>query len=77
MSCRVVGLNVEQQMLRQVIDRIDSPEVTAEYVKSLKNNLCTELYSKNGFELRGGDGLWVHAKPEKKSLLQRILRTAD
>jgi FkbH-like protein len=71
MSCRVVGLDVEQQMLREVIERIDSPEVTAEYVKTEKNHLCTELYSKNGFELRAG--LWVHTKPEKKSLLKKIL----
>jgi FkbH-like protein len=77
MSCRVVGLDVEQQMLREVIDRIDAPEVTAEYVKTEKNHLCTELYPKYGFELREGEGLLVHAKPEKKSLLQRILRTAD
>jgi predicted enzyme involved in methoxymalonyl-ACP biosynthesis len=73
MSCRVVGLDVEQQMLREVIDRIDAPEVTAEYVKTERNHLCTELYPKYGFELREGAGLLVHAKPEKKSLLKKIL----
>jgi len=71
MSCRVVGLDVEHQMLRRVIDRIDAPEVTAEYEKTYKNHLCAELYPKSGFELR--DGLWVHTKPEKKGFLRRIL----
>lgn len=73
MSCRVVGLDVEQQMLRAVIDRINNPKVTAEYEKTDKNHLCAELYPKNGFELRDGDGLWVHTKALKKGLLQRIL----
>jgi FkbH-like protein len=73
MSCRVVGLDVEQQMLRTVIDHMDDPELTAEYVKTEKNHLCTDLYAQNGFELRAGEGGWVHTKPEKKSLLQRIL----
>lgn len=71
MSCRVVGLDVEQQMLREMIARIDAPEVTAEHVKTEKNHLCADLYSKNGFELR--DGLWVYTKPGKKGLLRRIL----
>lgn len=74
MSCRVVGVDVEQQMLRSVIDRINTPEVTAEYVKTEKNHLCTDLYPKNGFELREGDGLWIHTKSAKKGLLQRILK---
>jgi FkbH-like protein len=73
MSCRVVGLDVEQQMLREVVNRIDASEVTAEYVKTEKNHLCTELYSKNGFELRADEGMWVHAKPEKKGLFRRML----
>jgi FkbH-like protein len=73
MSCRVVGLDVEQQMLREVIDRIDAPEITAEYEKTEKNHLCTELYLKNGFELRAGDALWVHTKAAKKGLFRRIL----
>jgi FkbH-like protein len=73
MSCRVVGLDVEQQMLRSVIDRIEASEVTAEYAKTENNHLCTDLYAQNGFELRAGEGGWVHTKPEKKSLLQRIL----
>jgi FkbH-like protein len=71
MSCRVVGLDVEQLMLRTVIDRIDAPEVSAEYAKTEKNHLCADLYPKNGFELR--DGMWTFTKPEKKSLLRRIL----
>ena len=71
MSCRVVGLDVEQQMLRSVVDRINAPEVTAEHDKTEKNHLCTDLYAKNGFELR--DGLWIHTKAAKKGLLQRIL----
>ena len=73
MSCRVVGLDVEQQMLRVVIDKIDAPDVTAEHVKTEKNHLCTDLYPKNGFELR--EGMWTFTKPEKKSLIQRILQT--
>jgi FkbH-like protein len=60
MSCRVVGLDVEQQMLRRVIDRIDAPEVTAEYVKTEKNHLCTDLYVKNGFDLR--ESHWFYIK---------------
>jgi FkbH-like protein len=71
MSCRVVGLDVEQQMLRSVVDRINTPEVTAVYEKTEKNHLCADLYAKNGFELRGG--LWIHTKAAKKGLLQRIL----
>jgi FkbH-like protein len=71
MSCRVVGLDVEQQMLREVVDRIDAPEVTAEHVKTEKNHLCSDLYPKTGFELR--EGMWTFTKPEKKSLIQRIL----
>lgn len=74
MSCRVVGLDVEQQMLRAVIDKIDAHEVTAEYVKTEKNHLCADLYPKNGFELRDGDGRWAHTKAAKKGLLQRILK---
>ncbi len=72
MSCRVVGLDVEQRMLRTVIDRINASEVTAEYEKTDKNHLCTELFPKNGFELR--DGLWIHTKDLKKGLLKRILK---
>ncbi|MCE9588661.1 MAG: HAD-IIIC family phosphatase [Verrucomicrobia bacterium] len=71
MSCRVVGLDVEQQMLRSVIDRINTPEVTAEYVRTEKNHLCADLYPKNGFELR--DGLWVYTKPEKKGLFKKFM----
>ena len=71
MSCRVVGLDVEQQILREVIDRIDAPEIAAEYVKTEKNHLCAELYPRNGFELR--DGLWVHTKHEKMGILKKIL----
>ena len=71
MSCRVVGLDVEQQMLQSVISRIDAPEVSAEYAKTEKSHLCADLYPKNGFELR--DGMWTFTKPEKKSLLRRIL----
>ena len=72
MSCRVVGLDVEQQMLREVVDRIIAQEVTAEYAKTDKNHLCADLYAKNGFELQ--DDLWVHAKPPKKSLIKRIMK---
>lgn len=72
MSCRLVGLDVEQRMLRSVVDRIIAPEVTAEYAKTEKNHLCTDLYAKNGFELQ--DDLWVHAKPPKKSLFKRIMK---
>jgi len=72
MSCRVLGLDVEQQMLQEVVDRIIAPEVTAEYAKTEKNHLCTDLYAKNGFELQ--DDLWVHAKPLKKSLIKRIMK---
>ena len=71
MSCRVVGLDVEQQMLRSVIDRINTPEVTAEYVRTEKNHLCADLYPKNCFELR--DGLWVYTKPEKKGLFKKFM----
>ena len=59
-------------MLRSVINRINTPEVSADYEKTDKNHLCAELYPKNGFELR--DGLWAYTKPEKKGLLQRILK---
>jgi predicted enzyme involved in methoxymalonyl-ACP biosynthesis len=68
----VVGLDVEQQMLREVVDRIIAQEVTAEYAKTDKNHLCADLYAKNGFELQ--DDLWVHAKPPKKSLIKRIMK---
>jgi len=71
MSCRMVGLDVEQQMLHAVISAIDAPEITAEYVKTEKNHLCTELYPKSGFDLR--EGVWTFTKTEKKSLIQRIL----
>jgi len=73
MSCRVVGLDVEQRMLRSVVDRINTPEVTAVYEKTEKNHLCADLYPKNGFELR--DGLWAHTMPEKKGLLQLLLKS--
>jgi FkbH-like protein len=71
MSCRVVGLDVEHQMLREVIDLMDGPEITAEYVKTEKNHLCTDLYPRNGFEFRGE--LWIKTKPERKGLLKKLL----
>jgi FkbH-like protein len=60
MSCRVVGLDVEQQMLREVIDLMDGPEITADYVKTEKNHLCTDLYPKNGFDFKMDKWVYTH-----------------
>jgi len=75
MSCRVVGLDVEQQMLRTVIDSIRGNEVIADFVKTERNHLCTDLYAKNGF-LRSEDGHWGLPKPRKQGLLRKILGTS-
>lgn len=52
MSCRALGREIEATMLKIVCDEnLYNGQVTAEYVRSAKNQMVEDFYIKNGFEL--------------------------
>lgn len=51
MSCRAFGREVEATMLKIIFDTNSSTILTAEYIKSKKNQMVESFYIKNGFEL--------------------------
>lgn len=50
MSCRALGRKIEAGVLRFVVDRSSSP-LTASYRRTLKNDMVSSFYDKNGFSL--------------------------
>lgn len=51
MSCRALGREVETTMLKVVCDREGTDGLTAEFIRSEKNQMVEKFYEKNGFEL--------------------------
>lgn len=51
MSCRALGREVESTMLKIICDTNVNKRLTAEYVKSSKNQMVESFYINNGFEL--------------------------
>jgi len=56
MSCRVIGLKVEHQVLGFILDALADghAEVLAEIVETARNGPVRHLYADNGFTLEGG-----------------------
>jgi FkbH-like protein len=51
MSCRALGREVESTMLKIICDTNAHRRLTAEYIKSAKNQMVESFYVKNGFRL--------------------------
>ena len=57
LSCRVLGLKVEQYMVAYASDiakRANVNELRGEYIPTSKNQLAADLYPKLGFKETGG-----------------------
>ena len=64
MSCRVVGLDVEQAVLSHVMSAMKTAghgRIEAAFEETDANLLCRDLYRKAAFELR--DGMWCFEGP--------------
>ncbi|MGZ3404527.1 MAG: HAD-IIIC family phosphatase [Phenylobacterium sp.] len=62
LSCRVLGLGVEHEFLRFILEALaaDHPELSARIIETSRNTPVRNVYRDNGFELVG-DGLWRRA----------------
>ena len=76
MSCRVLGRNVEQAVLRELTEQARARGVTrliGRYLPTEKNKLVEDHYDKLGFTLleRGADGSSSWQLPVRRSARQR------
>ncbi|MGZ6019945.1 MAG: HAD-IIIC family phosphatase [Phenylobacterium sp.] len=62
LSCRVLGLGVEHEFLRFILEALaaDHPELSARIIETSRNTPVRNVYRDNGFE-QVGDGLWRRA----------------
>ena len=63
MSCRVIGLGVEQQLLGTVL--AEAGEVCARIHQTERNGPCRNLYADAGFAL-GRDGVWRSSRAQMR-----------
>ncbi len=59
MSCRVIGLGVEQALLARVLDALDGEDVFASIVETERNGPVRNLYADAGFH--EAEGVWRRA----------------
>lgn len=57
MSCRVLGMGVEHQFVRQILNASGLQDIIAKIVPTARNIPVRNLYRENGFALEG-DNLW-------------------
>jgi len=55
MSCRVIGREVENEFIRQIIQylsKLGYQQITSSYIKTNKNSLVESFYENNGFNIK-------------------------
>jgi len=63
LSCRVLGMGVEHQVLQAVIAAFDGPALLGRIIETPRNTPVRNLYRDNGF-IQRADGAWVHETAE-------------
>jgi len=56
MSCRVIGREVENEFIRQIIQYLSKhgyQHITSSYIKTNKNSLVESFFENNGFIIKG------------------------
>jgi FkbH-like protein len=78
MSCRALGRQIEETMLKVVCDDQAENGLMADYVRTQKNQMVENFYGANGFELVNSDAVYKSyiyidgPKPKFDILLERI-----
>jgi FkbH-like protein len=66
MSCRVVGLGIEEKVVSALDERASGGRITAVFVSTKYNSPAAGLYSRNGF-IECADGLWERPVPRPRA----------
>jgi predicted enzyme involved in methoxymalonyl-ACP biosynthesis len=64
MSCRVLGREIENTILRYICTRYETLHAT--FIPTQKNSLVENFYDENGFELISQNGTKEYILKEKK-----------